>query len=560
MKNSFVELNARERAFALLDKNEGRELLGPFDHFISPHLVRQNIVPESDDGVVIVKGKMAKQSVAIISIEGKFQGGGIGEVSGAKIAAALEEVLKDNQKGKTIYPIIILDTGGVRLQEANYGLLSISEIGNMIVAIKELVPVIGLVPGLVGSFGGMSITSALMSYLIATPKARVGLNGPEVIEQEAGVMEFDASDKELIWETIGARQRLKIGIVDELVSDDVDVIKHSLNQAIKEKKEVNRTSKYNQYLSLLSDYDPSKKLTIEEFNRLYNVPFYEEIEMTDASSGKEKEHKSRGYKWFEALTGVKNPVNSSISTILSQVVERDGKEYGYISVVPDSNNPFYRVRNGEMGLVEGFAIAKKVNEWIEEDKEKEHKRPIILVIDVPSQAYGYNEELVGIHLSLASSAQSYATARQNGHPVIGVIVGNAISGAFLAHGLQSNRLIALNDSAINVQAMSKESAARITNRTLEELEKATEQVPAMAYDIGNFNKLGALYKLVDGINGDDFTNEDVKRMEAIIDEAIGSTIDKPNDLSFRYQTKEAIEEGRFATNKVRKAMVEQWNQ
>ncbi|MGX6970568.1 hypothetical protein [Vagococcus bubulae] len=81
----------------------------------------------------------------------------------------------------------------------------------------------------------------------------------------------------------------------------------------------------------------------------------------------------------------------------------------------------------------------------------------------------------------------------------------------------------------------------------------------MAYDIGNFNKLGALYKLVDGINGDDFTSEDVKRMEEIIDEAINSTVDKSNALSFRYQTKEAIEEGRVAINKVRKAMVEQWN-
>ncbi len=93
-------------------------------------------------------------------------------------------------------------------QEANYGLLSIAEIGNLIVAIKSYVPVIGLVPGRVGSFGGMSITSALMSYLIAT-KARIGLNGPEVIEQEAGVREFDSSDKDLIWNTIGAKQRLK---------------------------------------------------------------------------------------------------------------------------------------------------------------------------------------------------------------------------------------------------------------------------------------------------------------------------------------------------------------
>jgi len=560
MRNSFVELNARERAFILLDNQEGRELLGPFDHFISPHLVRQNIVPESDDGVVIVKGKMKGNDVAIISIEGKFQGGGIGEVSGAKIASALEEVLKDNQRGETIYPIIILDTGGVRLQEANYGLLSISEIGNMIVAIKEYVPVVGLVPGLVGSFGGMSITSALMSYLIATPKARIGLNGPEVIEQEAGVMEFDASDKELIWETIGARQRLKIGIIDELVKDDIYLIKDSINQAIEEKKDVKRTVKYNEYLTLLSQYNPSQKLTIEEYNRLFNVPFYEEVEMADSSEGVNIKHKSRGYKWFEALTGINHPTSSSISTVLSHVVEKNNQPYAYISVVPDSNNPFYRVRHGEMGLVEGFAVAKKVNEWVKEDEEKDTKRPIILIIDVPSQAYGYNEELVGIHLSLASSAESYAKARQKGHPVIGVIVGNAISGAFLAHGLQSNRLIALNDTSINVQAMSKESAARITNRTLEELEKATEKVPAMAYDIVNFNQLGALYQLVDGIDGDDFSNEEVNRLEQIIDEAIASTKNAPKDLSFRYQTKEALREGRIETNKVRKEMMRQWNQ
>jgi len=76
---------------------------------------------------------------------------------------------------------------GANLQEANYGLLSIAEIGNLIVAIKSYVPVIGLVPGRVGSFGGMSITSALMSYLIATKKARIGLNGPEdVLSHQIG--------------------------------------------------------------------------------------------------------------------------------------------------------------------------------------------------------------------------------------------------------------------------------------------------------------------------------------------------------------------------------------
>ena len=151
MKNSFVELNARERVHALLDAKSGRELIDPFDQMIAPNLVAQDIVPQSDDGIVVCRGTMSGENVVVIAMEGKFQGGGIGEVSGAKIIAALTHVLEENQKGNPITPIIILDTGGVRLQEANYGLLSIAEIGNLIVAIKSYVPVIGLVPGRVGS-------------------------------------------------------------------------------------------------------------------------------------------------------------------------------------------------------------------------------------------------------------------------------------------------------------------------------------------------------------------------------------------------------------------------
>ena len=76
------------------------------------------------------------------------------------------------------FPIIVLDTGGVRLQEANYGLLSISEIGNMIIALKEYVPVIGLVPlARVGSLANVNhfCTNELLD---CNEKARVGLNGP----------------------------------------------------------------------------------------------------------------------------------------------------------------------------------------------------------------------------------------------------------------------------------------------------------------------------------------------------------------------------------------------
>lgn len=557
MKNSFVELNARERAIALLNSDTAKEIVGPFDGIMSPHLLPQGIVPQSDDGVVIMQGTIGDYSAVVISLEGAFQGGGIGEVNGAKIAGSLEQVLKDNQKGKKVYPIIIFDTGGVRLQEANYGLLSISEIQNMIIALRTFVPVIGIVPGLVGSFGGMSITAALASYLITTNLARVGLNGPEVVEQEAGVREFDSSDKMLIWDTIGVNQKAKTGLVDEVVEDNIETIIGRIESVIQNPPTDFRSRKMDQFLSLFNTIDFNESITPQQYAELFAKHNTSDVAIELAKEGQEPQSAGRGYTWFSKLTGIQNPT-TNISSVIAADVEQDGELRRYLAVVPDKNNRFYRVQKGEVGLQEGMILAKYIWQAIEEDKDKAHKRPLILVIDVPSQAYGYKEELMGIHLALACSVDAYATARQAGHPVIGLIVGNAISGAFLAHGLQSNRLIALNDSAINVQAMSKESAARVTLRTIEELEKATEKVPAMAYDINNFQKLGALYQLVNGINADNPSDDDVNQLLEEVRKTLKSLPTTERQFEFRYTNPQAIEFGRIATNLVRNRLDQTW--
>ncbi|WP_155287508.1 biotin-independent malonate decarboxylase subunit beta [Lacticaseibacillus zhaodongensis] len=559
MSNSFVELHARQRAEALLDAGSTRELIGPFDNMISPHLEPQGIVPEADDGIVVMKGTMAGKNAVVIAIEGSFQGGGIGEVSGAKIVAALEHVLADNKAGKTVYPIIILDTGGVRLQEANYGLLSISEIQNMIIALKKYVPVIGLVPGRVGSFGGMSITNALLSYVIGTDKARIGLNGPEVIEQEAGVKEWDSSDKNLIWNTLGTKQRQATGIIDEVVDDDVAAFKQAITSAINEKKDSQRDQRGDFYLSLLDQLDPSQPLDIAGYDKLFKQVTVKEHHLAPAVAGTEAGTKSRGRNWFEILTGIKN-AQSEVPTVLH--AQKDGREY--IAIVPDEHNRFPRVQHGEVGLQEGYTVASVVNDLIAADKDKPatQKTPIVIVVDVPSQAYGYKEELIGIHMSLAAAASAYARARQAGHKVVAFIPGDAVSGGFLAQGLQSNRLVALDDLDITIQAMSKASSARITQRTIAELEEATKHVPAMAYDIENYQKLGSLYRLIEGVKGYDHDARAVGTVEAALDDAFASLDDAPTDLSFRYTNDIAVngaDGGRKATNQVRALMDQQWN-
>lgn len=130
----------------------------------------------------------------------------------------------------------------------------------------------------------------------------------------------------------------------------------------------------------------------------------------------------------------------------------DGESVRFIAVVPDANNHYPRAAGGEVGLLEGWTLAKVVNETIAADADQPVKRPIVAVIDVPSQAYGRREEAFGIHQALAGAAGAYAKARLAGHPVIGLIVGKAMSGAFLAHGYQANRLIAFNDSGAHYAA------------------------------------------------------------------------------------------------------------
>ncbi|MEH7119439.1 biotin-independent malonate decarboxylase subunit beta [Neobacillus vireti] len=558
LKNSFVECNGRERARALLDESSYRELLDPFTGIESPHLEPQGIVPQSDDGVVIARGELHGLSLLVISIEGNFQGGGIGEVSGAKIAGALELALEENKSGGSVYPVIVFDTGGVRLQEANYGLLSIAEIGAAIVALREYVPVIGIIPGKIGAFGGMSITAGLCSFLIMTREGRLGLNGPEVIEQEAGIEEFDSMDRQLIWNTIGGNQREAMELADLVVDDDMEAFQQAILSAIKKAAgKPPRSTQVERYLTFLQTIDPSEPINAEKARHLWKQSDQNTLDESSFKSPiQENGIVSRGNKWFTLLTkGV--PTISKVPSVLCADSFIGSIPARFLAVVPDMFSRFTRARSGEFGLEEGWMIAKHIRDAIEEDRHQE-KRAIVSIVDVPSQAYGYREELLGIHQACAAAVDAYASARLAGHPVIAFIPGKAISGAFLSHGMQASRLIALEDEGVNVHVMSKKSAARITQRTIEELDEATKKVPAMAYDIRSFEKLGALYALMSGINADCPGISDRAAVISKLVEAIKDTKNTPRDLSCRLNTSFAREGGRAASILIRKKLTEQW--
>jgi malonate decarboxylase beta subunit len=268
-RESFIELNARERAQALLDEGTYHELLGPFDRLESPWLPIQGVVPQADDGLIVARGRMDGKDSVILAIEGQFQGGSAGEVSGAKMTAALDLAHEDAEKGRPIHVVLLLETGGVRLQEANLGLEAIAEINSSLIALRQHVPVLGVIAGMVGCFGGMSITASLCSYLIMTREARLGLNGPEVIEEMSGVEEFDSRDRQLIWGVNGGEQRHATGFADDLVEDDVKAIKECIVTAFgRGIPSKHRSERVDDYLGRLATIEVSRQLESREVRDL----------------------------------------------------------------------------------------------------------------------------------------------------------------------------------------------------------------------------------------------------------------------------------------------------
>lgn len=267
---SLVELGARQRAQALLDTGTFRELLDPFQRVMSPWLARQGVVPQADDGVVIAKGLLNGLPVVIAAIEGAFQGGSLGEVGGAKMAGALELAAEDNRNGVPTRAVLLLETGGVRLQEANLGLAAIADIHAAIVDLQQYQPVVGVVAGSVGCFGGMSIAAGLCSYLVVTREARLGLNGPQVIEQEAGLEEYDSRDRPFIWSLTGGEQRFASGLADRYVADDVVQIQQHISELLQQGLPARRRSQQAaRFLHRLAQLDTEPQIEPATVRDLY---------------------------------------------------------------------------------------------------------------------------------------------------------------------------------------------------------------------------------------------------------------------------------------------------
>jgi malonate decarboxylase gamma subunit len=264
----------------------------------------------------------------------------------------------------------------------------------------------------------------------------------------------------------------------------------------------------------------------------------------------------RGRAWFGALTGKNFPMPGDPNSVLTADAPLGDEIARFLCVVPDPHARFPCARDGQVGLEEAYTLAARVREFVDHDQSS-IKRPIVAIVDVKSQAYGRREETAAIFLAASAAADAYGSARMAGHPVISLVVGHALSGGFLTHGYQANRILAFDDDGVMIHAMHKEAAARITRRSVESLEQLGKTVAPLSYDIRDYAKLGLLHKLLHVGSPDNPSQEDIQKVRDELIAAIADARRGPTDLSNRLQSKEA-RETREASIRTRAMLEAQW--
>jgi malonate decarboxylase beta subunit len=91
-----------------------------------------------------------------------------------------------------------------------------------------------------------------------------------VIEQEAGLEEYDSRDRPFIWSLTGGEQRFASGLVDGFVADDVAQVQQQVSQLLKRGLPAQQRSRQAElYLQRLARLDAAPQIEPSVVRDLY---------------------------------------------------------------------------------------------------------------------------------------------------------------------------------------------------------------------------------------------------------------------------------------------------
>ena len=143
--------------------------------------------------------------------------------------------------------------------------------------------------------------------------------------------------------------------------------------------------------------------------------------------------------------------------------------------------------DGHMALT----LSRSLLDKVAADRAQRNPAPILMVADTQGQALSRHEELLGLNGHFAHLARCVHWARRNGHRLLALVDGKAVSGGFLAFGLLADVIVALPGA--EVQVMDLRAMSRVTRLSLEQLEALSQTSPVFAPGADNYWRMGGLH-------------------------------------------------------------------
>jgi malonate decarboxylase gamma subunit len=120
-------------------------------------------------------------------------------------------------------------------------------------------------------------------------------------------------------------------------------------------------------------------------------------------------------------------------------------------------------------------------------------RSIVFIADTQGQALSRHEELLGLNGYFAHIVKCVDLARRQGHKLLTIINGEAVSGGFLAYGMMADCICALPEAQVRV--MDLRAMSRVTKISLERLEALAKESPVFAPGAENFWRMGGIHEI-----------------------------------------------------------------
>jgi malonate decarboxylase beta subunit len=402
----------------------------------SPHAARWGIAPAVDDGVVCARLEVDAARVLAVAQDSRFLGGSIGAIHGAALQRLFQCALAERPE----VVLLLIDSGGVRLHEANAAELALARALRVLFDVRQAgIPTLAVVTG--AAFGGASVLAAACERLLFLRDARFGLSGPRVIETARGKAEIDASDTHAVAALFGATARVASGI-GALVGDDIASVRAAIRVAARHCVRLDRAA--------LETWDARLAVRLAAAG------------MAPAAAAQAR------------------------LPILADAIAVDPT--GWLWRISDSDVHVLRALAPlAFDPAAAVAIAAALREYLPVSA------PLVVVEDSPGHATTRAAEALGVSEYLAAHAARLALLQREGHAVLGLLAGSGHSAAFFVNALQAATLDALADA--RVEAMAPDAIARVTRLSLRELGKMIEDDPLVGQPVRHLAALGGVARV-----------------------------------------------------------------